>query len=144
MVRIVKGIYGYKNTDGVIEPKTCKDEPFSLTEEQEERLVSKGVAEYVEVAPVQPQEDANKNEKKAEGPGQEMIKGHLEREQLMGMGYNDLKKLAKEMGIPATGSKDELVGKIAEEEIEYHAEYDEEEDGVGDEEPPVLNPEEPQ
>lgn len=148
MVRIIKGIYGYKNKDGVIEPKTCKDEPFSLTEEQEARLVSKGVAEYVEVAPVQQ-------------------KGHLDREQLMSWAYNDIKKLAKEMGVPATGTKEEIVDRIVDEEVEIpveeletDAEDTDEEDqgtaeedesnesgddnGEGDEEPPVLNPEEPQ
>lgn len=119
MIRIIKGIYGYKNTNGAIEPKTCKDEPFCLTDEQEERLVSKGVAEYVEVAPVQPQK--------------EMLKGHLDREQITKCGYNDIKKLAKEMGIPAKGSKDELVEKILAEGVDYP-----------EEEPPILNPEEPQ
>ena len=78
MIRIIKGIYGYKNTDGVIEPKTCKDKPFSLTEEQENRLVSIGVAEYVEVAPVQPQEDEKKTEKNVKKPKKSTVKEQIE------------------------------------------------------------------
>ena len=79
MIRIIKGIYGYKNTDGVIEPKTCKDKPFSLTEEQENRLVSIGVAEYVEVAPVQPQEDEKKTEKNVKKQKKSIVKEQIEK-----------------------------------------------------------------
>lgn len=38
------------------------------------------------------------------------------REQLEGMTYNNIKKLAKEMGIPAVGSREEIVSKILGEE----------------------------
>lgn len=138
MIRIIKGIYGYKNKDNVIEPKTCTDEPFSLTKEQEARLVSKGVAEYVEVAPVQPQDERKSEETK-------MPKGNLDKEKLMEWGYNELKRLAKEMGIPAIGTKEELVDKIVAEKVAYTAEDEEgADDGEGKEEPPAFNPEEPQ
>ena len=55
MIRIIKGVYGHvPNPDtGIVVPKTSKDEPFSLSPEQEKRLVSIGVAEYVE-APAAP------------------------------------------------------------------------------------------
>lgn len=47
MIKIVKGVYGYRNKNGTVSPKTEKDEPFELTEEQEARLVGLGVAVYV-------------------------------------------------------------------------------------------------
>lgn len=50
MIKIVKGIYGFWNGCMVV-PKTANDKPFSETPEQEERLVSLGVAEYVDVPP---------------------------------------------------------------------------------------------
>lgn len=55
MIRIIKGVYGHvPNPDtGIVVPKTSKDEPFSLSPEQEKRLVSIGVAEYVN-APAAP------------------------------------------------------------------------------------------
>lgn len=55
MIRIIKGVYGHvPNPDtGIVVPKTSKGEPFSLSPEQEKRLVSIGVAEYVD-APAAP------------------------------------------------------------------------------------------
>lgn len=47
MIKIIKGTYGYVDGNGAVQPKTAKDGPFSLTKEQEKRLVDQGVAEYV-------------------------------------------------------------------------------------------------
>lgn len=43
--------------------------------------------------------------------------GHLDAEQLEAMPYNDLKKLAKEMNLDTTGTKEELIARIAAAEI---------------------------
>lgn len=51
MIKIVAGTYGYVNEKGFIVPKTAKDEPFELSEEDEARLVNLGVAEYVSNSP---------------------------------------------------------------------------------------------
>lgn len=97
MIKITKGIYGYRNKNGIIEPKTTESPAFSLTEEQEERLIKRGVAvrvdsENEEVAPVQ----------------QETLE-----EQLENMNFNDLKKLAKEKGIEQ-GKKEDMIAAILE------------------------------
>ena len=47
MIKIVRGVYGFKDKNGIVRPKTEADEPFELLPEQEARLVSIGVAEYV-------------------------------------------------------------------------------------------------
>ena len=47
MIKIISGVYGYQDKNGCVKPKTEKDGPFSLAEEQEARLVGLGVAEYV-------------------------------------------------------------------------------------------------
>ena len=47
MIRIVRGVYGYLDKDGIVRPKTEADGPFSLSPEQEARLVRLGVAQYV-------------------------------------------------------------------------------------------------
>ena len=47
MIKIVRGVYGFMDKDGIVRPKTAADAPFELLSEQEERLVRLGVAEYV-------------------------------------------------------------------------------------------------
>ena len=48
-----------------------------------------------------------------EPEGEETLTGTLDTEELQEMHYNDLKKLAKEMGLSPDGKKDELVERIA-------------------------------
>lgn len=48
-----------------------------------------------------------------EPEGEETLTGTLDTEDLQEMHYNDLKKLAKEMGLSPDGKKDELVERIA-------------------------------
>lgn len=98
MVKIIQGIYGYRNADGVIQEKKEDSEPFELTKDQEERLVKRGVAVYVntEVAPAQPQS---------------------REEELQEMSYEGIKKLAKEHGIKQ-GKKEEMIAEIMEAEEE--------------------------
>lgn len=58
MIKIIKGVYGYLDKNGCVKPKTPKDEPFALSEEQEARLVGLGVAVYVDAPePVSEPED---------------------------------------------------------------------------------------
>ena len=59
----------------------------------------------------------------------EMIAGHLDAEQLEEMSYNDLKAMAKEMGLSTKGTKDELIARIAAAEVMVPAEEGEKEVG---------------
>ena len=52
MIRIISGTYGHL-VDGRVRPKTAVSEPFSLPPEQEARLVSRGIAIYVNEAPAE-------------------------------------------------------------------------------------------
>ena len=47
MIKIVQGVYGFLDKNGIVRPKTKADEPFELAPEQEARLVRLGVAAYV-------------------------------------------------------------------------------------------------
>lgn len=58
MIRIVRGVYGYLDKDGIVRPKTEADAPFALPAEQEARLVRLGVAEYVDGAKEAPSDFA--------------------------------------------------------------------------------------
>ncbi len=48
MIRIIRGTYGYRDSDGLVHPKTYSDGPFEETEKQEAMLIRMGIAERVE------------------------------------------------------------------------------------------------
>lgn len=50
MIKIISGTYGHL-VDGRVRPKTAGSEPFSLTPAEEARLVSRGIAVYVNEVP---------------------------------------------------------------------------------------------
>ena len=50
MIRIIAGTYGYKDRNGILQPKTAASKPFSVAPDEEKRLVASGVAAYVEQA----------------------------------------------------------------------------------------------
>ena len=60
MIRIIRGVYGFVDKDGVVRPKTSKDEPFETDDDKEARLVKQGVAEYVSVEPEEADEEPEK------------------------------------------------------------------------------------
>ena len=67
MIRIVRGVYGFLDADGIVRPKTEADDPFELSSEQEERLVNLGVAQYVvDVKEEQEQEETAPEETEGE------------------------------------------------------------------------------
>lgn len=90
VIKIISGTYGY-NTGLTIIPKTSSDEPFELEDAKAERLIGLGVA--VEVS------------------SEEKISGDTD-ESLENLEYNELKKMAKECGVKASGTKKELIEAI--------------------------------
>ncbi|OPA76746.1 hypothetical protein BVG16_16375 [Paenibacillus selenitireducens] len=48
MIKVIQGVYGFRD-GAVLRPKTINDEPFELSPLEEQRLVARGVAEYVQV-----------------------------------------------------------------------------------------------
>ena len=78
--------------------------------------------------------------------GESVLTGTISKEQLEEMNYSELKHLAKEMGVSAVGSKDELVERIALEMVQCGAEEDDSEltDEADTEEPPVLEAADPE
>lgn len=84
--------------------KTPEDGPFMCDEAQAERLVRLGVAAYVTgKAPETPQDpDADTDPDNQE---QEKATGHLDAAELESWDYNQLKKLAADMGVTPKGKK---------------------------------------
>lgn len=74
MIKIIRGVFGYVDKDGAVIPKTVKDEPFEVSAEIEDRLISQGVAIHVgdeeapaeEKAPETTAEETAEEEVKAE------------------------------------------------------------------------------
>lgn len=74
MIKIIRGVFGYVDKDGAVIPKTVKDEPFEVSAEIEDRLISQGVAIHVgdeeapagEKAPETTTEETAEEEVKAE------------------------------------------------------------------------------
>ena len=68
MVKIIRGVFGYVDKDGAVIPKTVKDEPFEVSAEIEDRLISQGVAIHVgdEEAPAEEKAPETTTEETAE------------------------------------------------------------------------------
>lgn len=111
MIKIVQGVYGHL-VNGVVYPKDSRSVPFELAPEQEERLVKKGVAVYVDAGRTALPDDV------------EAIP-----EYSVEMKANELRAIAEKMGLkfkPGT-SKAEMV-KMMDAEINAHnVEIDEDE-----------------
>lgn len=135
VIRIITDqTYGHLE-NGIVKPKTKKSEPFQVDEAKGKRLIDSGIAKEVAPAPEAPETPAPDT--------------HLDEGQLSEMSINELRALAKDMGLSASGSKSDIVARIVAEPVDIDDEgaVDEEdiEDETGaDEEPPVLEPAEPE
>ena len=58
MIRIIAGTYGYKDRNGILQPKTAASKPFSVAPDEEKRLIRLGVAEKVD-APEEIEKEAS-------------------------------------------------------------------------------------
>lgn len=127
-IRVTRGGCGicYTDANGVKRHalKTPENGAFECGDEQADRLVRLGVAAYVGSAE-KPAQQADANLDQTEEPEQ-TAKGHLSAEDLEGWSYNELKKLAAEMGVEVKGNKKaDYIAAIAAEEVEAGAEDDE-------------------
>ena len=137
MIRIIKGVYGHvPNPDtGIVVPKTSKDEPFSLSPEQEKRLVSIGVAEYVDApaAPAIPEpedvDEALEAEAEPEAPAAEPETS------LDDMSAKELREYGKTFGLTFRVG----MTKVEMREAIEAAEAEVETEGEDDEAPPVFD-----
>lgn len=112
LIKIKYGGCGIKYTDdnGMARYalKTPEDGVFECEIEQAKRLVSLGVAEY-----------AAEQKDEAKDQAGDKLAGHLDAEQLEAMNFNDLKKLAKDMGVnPADKTKAGYIAALVAVEVE--------------------------
>ena len=118
MIKIVRGVYGFMDENGIVRPKTEADEPFELLPEQEARLVALGVAQYVEsVKDDQEQEDTEQEDtEQVETDGEQAPIGFDETPpvDLSELSVPELRKIGKEYGMTFNSSttKAEMVTAI--------------------------------
>ena len=92
---------GYVPTTIPAEEPTAKKTPEVETKQETPKVESAPAEETVAPAPV---------------------KGNLTREQLDGMTYNNIKKLAKELGVSAVGNREDITARILGETVEVEPE----------------------
>ena len=125
--------------------KTPEDGPFMCDEAQAERLVRLGVAAYVTggalEAPQDPDADTDPDNQESEKTA-----GHLDAAELESWDYNQLKKLAADMGVTPKGKKKaDLIAAITAAEVTPGNDTDpSEDDGSEDDDLPELGAADPE
>ena len=125
--------------------KTPEDGPFMCDEAQAERLVRLGVAAYVTgKAPEVPQDPDADTDPGNQEP--EKATGHLDAAELESWDYNQLKKLAADMGVTPKGKKKaDLIAAITAAEVTPGNDMDpSEDDGSEDDDLPELGAADPE
>lgn len=142
-IKVIQGGCGisYKDEHGTARHtlKTPEHGAFECDDAQAARLVRLGVAAYVteQQATTEPSEDPAANSKEpGQTPGSESEKltGHLDAAELESWEYNELKKLAADMGVTPKGKKKaDLIDAIVAVEVELGDVVDpDNEDGLPD------------
>lgn len=115
-VKIIYGTYGY-HSNGRVKPIRPGSEPIEVQDDEADRLVSLGVAEYVNDI----SNNENLNDDK-EAQDEELISTHLDKAQLETMKLEDLKRLASDMGIDVKSlKKAEIIDLIVQVEVQVNA-----------------------
>lgn len=125
-IRMLCGTYGYRNRDGVMEAKDASSPPFEVGEEDGARLVRMGYAEPAggRTPGAQGSDAASREQDGAdvtlEGGGE--AGSPPDRGRLEQMVKRDLEKMAKEMGLPYSGTREEIITRIYDSEMEEYEE----------------------
>ncbi len=129
-VKIIRGIYGYRENGRLVE-KNVNSDPVDVSEEEGERLISSGIAKRADAGvniddPAESTEEAVFEEK------------YLSRQQLEDMTLEELRDLAVENGLKKSGGREALIERI----IALYSLDEETEEG--EEEMPELAPADPE
>lgn len=124
--------------------KTADDGPFLCDAKQAERLVGLGVAAYVTTKEPEKTEQNGGDQDPGENPDTQT--GHLSAEDLEKWDFNDLRKLAADMGLKPEGKKkaDYIAAIVAAEVTAGDDETENDGEGTGDDELPELGAVDPE
>ena len=128
LIKIISGTYGHRpllpngKRSPYLNPVKAGSPPIEVDDAEAERLFALGVAEMAD--PEENKAPEAKAAEKAPEVSGEPITGHLDGVDLESMSFNDLKALAKDIGIDAgkIKSKAGLIQAITEVEVEAPAE----------------------
>lgn len=131
IIKVKAGTVGFYDARKVHTTKSVNDAPFECGDQQAAYFVNMGVAEYVntpeqaeEEAPAS-QDEAQQEEQPAEAQKTKKLTGHLAEDDLETRDYNELKKLAADMGVkPAGQKKADYIAALAAVELEIDDEED--------------------
>lgn len=131
---ITRGIYGFRE-DGCVVEKTGSSAPFEVDEEEGLRLIELNVAKKVA------EDGFSDKEKSVEDAAGDtpLITVRISRESLKGMKKEELYRLAEELGIRKSGSKEELAERLSQCPV-----WEEDEETPEDAEEVELTAEEPE
>lgn len=124
--------------------KTADDGPFLCDAKQAERLVGLGVAAYVTTKEPEKTEPDDGDQDPGENPDTQT--GHLSAEDLEKWDFNDLRKLAADMGVKPEGKKkaDFIAAIVSVEVTAGDGETENDGEGTGDDELPELGAADPE
>lgn len=124
--------------------KTAEDGPFLCDAKQAERLVRLGVAAYVTTKEPAKAEAGEGDQDPGENPDAQT--GHLSAEDLEKWDFNDLRKLAADMGVKPEGKKkaDYIAAIVAVEVTAGDDEAENDGEAEGDDELPELGAADPE
>lgn len=124
--------------------KTAEDGPFLYDAKQAERLVRLGVAAYVTTKEPAKAEAGEGDQDPGENPDTQT--GHLSAEDLEKWDFNDLRKLAADMGVKPEGKKkaDYIAAIVAVEVTAGDDEAENDGEAEGDDELPELGAADPE
>ena len=124
--------------------KTADDGPFLCDAKQAERLVGLGVAAYVTTK--EPDKAGSNDGDQDPGDTPDTQTGHLSAEDLEKWDFNDLRKLAADMGVKPEGKKkaDYIAAIVAVEVTAGDNEAENDGEGTGDDELPELGAADPE
>ncbi len=116
LIKIICGTYGYSDEVGTILPKNVKSAPFEVGGKEADRLIRLGVAAKAVATSqqVRPGEDADDT-----GAGES---DSQEEDSLTKLNKPALVKMAKDMGLPSDGGKEELIERIVSEKQRLESE----------------------
>jgi hypothetical protein len=152
-IRITRGGCGisYKDEHGTKRHalKTPEDGPFMCDNAQADRLVHLGVAAYLTEKTQEVQQEVQQDPDTNPDPDNKEpnnTTGHLDAAELEGWDYNQLKKLAADMGLtPKSQKKIDLIAAITEAEVTPGNDTDPVEgDGSEDDDPPEIGVADPE
>ena len=131
MIRVVRGVYGFMDKDGIVRPKTAEDGPFELLPDQEARLVRIGIAQYVGEVKGAELDEIEQEEIEVELDTSGLEEASEEEPALSELSVKELREIGKDYGITfkVGTSKADMVKAIedAEAELNDYAEDDDSE-----------------